>query len=428
MGTVYEAIQLRLNKRVAVKLMSRDLAANSEALARFRREAEITSLLGHAHLVAITDFGTAPTGEPYLVMEYLEGEDLERRIERSGCLSAETTVHVARQVASALSATHAKGVVHRDLKPANIFLLQMEGEPDFVKVLDFGISKVKAARTKLTRALSVLGTPNYMSPEQATGMVDEIDHRTDQWALACIAWEMLSGRPPFVAEELSALLYQIINLDPQPLSKRVPNLVPGVEPVLRRALAKQMGDRFPSVVDFVRSLELAALGRPADGTPAPVLVSRSAGAHDPVWSMAPTIAGDRERADERLDRAGETRKNAAARVTTFSQTAGEQSTLEPTHRFRRSHAIAVAVGVILIGGSMLVLRPHGVQQPVTSRAATAASVTVIAPLSPSPMEVAQPAPPRSVKSAAKPTEPAAEAAAKRKAPKKHPKRFLIQEL
>lgn len=140
------------------------------------------------------------------------------------------------------------------------------------------------------------------------------------------------------------------------------------------------------------------------------------------------LAGDRERADEPLDRAGDTRKNTAAQVTTFSQTAGEQLNLQPTHRFNRSHAIAVAVGVILIGGGVLVLRPHGVQQPVTSRAATAASVTAIAPLSPSPMGVAQPAPPRSVKSAAKPTEPAAEAAAKRKAPKKHPKRFLIQEL
>jgi serine/threonine protein kinase len=188
MGAVYEAVQLRLNKRVAVKLMARDLAANREALARFHREAEITSRLGHPHLVSVVDFGQAESGEPYLVMEYLEGEDLDHRLRRVGRMPIEAVAHVVKQVASALSAAHGQGVVHRDLKPGNIFLVQIPGEPDFAKVLDFGISKMKAARTQLTNASAVMGTPNYMSPEQATGMVEEVDHRTDQWALACIAW------------------------------------------------------------------------------------------------------------------------------------------------------------------------------------------------------------------------------------------------
>ena len=206
MGAVYEGVQLRLNKRVAIKLMARDLASNREALARFHREAEITSHLGHPHLVTVFDFGQAESGEPYLVMEYLEGEDLDHRLRRVGRLPIETTVHVIRQVASALNAAHDQGVVHRDLKPGNVFLVQIPGEPDFVKVLDFGISKMKAARTQLTSASAVMGTPNYMSPEQATGMIDDIDHRADQWALACIAWEMLLGRCPFVADEAAALL------------------------------------------------------------------------------------------------------------------------------------------------------------------------------------------------------------------------------
>jgi serine/threonine-protein kinase len=172
-------VQLRLNKRVAIKLMSRDLAANREALARFHREAEITSHLGHPHLVTVIDFGTAESGEPYLVMEYLEGEDLDHRLRRVGRMPIEAVVHVVRQVASALNAAHDQGVVHRDLKPGNVFLVQIPGEPDFVKVLDFGISKMKAARTQLTSASAVMGTPNYMSPEQATGMIDDIDHRAD---------------------------------------------------------------------------------------------------------------------------------------------------------------------------------------------------------------------------------------------------------
>ena len=273
MGAVYEAVQLRLNKRVAIKLMARDLAANREALARFHREAEITSHLGHPHLVTVFDFGQAESGEPYLVMEYLEGEDLDHRLRRVGRLPIETTVHVVRQVASALNAAHDQGVVHRDLKPGNVFLVQVPGEPDFVKVLDFGISKMKAARTQLTSASAVMGTPNYMSPEQATGMLDDIDHHADQWALACITWEMLLGRCPFVADETAALLYQIINLDPHPLAPRVPGLPPAVETALRRALRKKPAERFSSMREFSRDLEAAAFGRPADATPAPVLVS-----------------------------------------------------------------------------------------------------------------------------------------------------------
>jgi len=270
MGAVYEAVQLRLNKRVAVKLMARDLATNREALARFHREAEITSQLGHPHLVTVIDFGQAESGEPYLVMEYLDGEDLDHRLRRVGQLPLETVVHVVKQVASALGAAHDQGVVHRDLKPANVFLLQIPGEPDFAKVLDFGISKMKAARTQLTNASTLMGTPNYMSPEQATGLVEEIDHRVDQWALACIAWQMLLGRGPFVADEVAALLYQIINLDPHPLAPRVPGLPEAAETALRRALSKRPANRFPSLREFSRAFEAAAAEPCASAAPVPV--------------------------------------------------------------------------------------------------------------------------------------------------------------
>ena len=273
MGAVYEAMQLRLDKRVAIKLMARHLAADRQALARFHREAEITSRLGHPHLVGVIDFGQAETGEPYLVMEYLEGEDLDQRMGRVGRMPIDAVVHVVRQVASALNAAHAQGVIHRDLKPANIFLVLLPGEPDFVKVLDFGISKMMAAHTRLTNAAVAVGTPIYMSPEQATGMVDAIDHHIDQWALACIAWEMLLGSPPFVADDATALLFQIIKMEPHPLTPHVPGLAPAVEAELRRALSKRPADRFPSIRDFALAFESAAFGRPADITPPPVLTS-----------------------------------------------------------------------------------------------------------------------------------------------------------
>lgn len=271
MSAVYEATQLRLNQRLAIKVMTRALASNPEALARFQREAEVTSSLRHPNLVTVMDFGTAPAGQPYLVMEYLEGVDLAHRLRDLETLPLPTATHITRQVASALAAAHGQGIVHRDLKPANIFLVALPGEPDFAKVLDFGISKVRAAGTQLTKASSIMGTPNYMSPEQASGMVDDIDHRTDQWALACMVWEMLAGRPPFLGDDISAVFYQVINLDPKPLHERAPDLPAGVEPVLRRALAKNIADRYPSILDFARALADAALpATPALTTPAPL--------------------------------------------------------------------------------------------------------------------------------------------------------------
>ncbi|MDZ4694103.1 MAG: protein kinase [Deltaproteobacteria bacterium] len=255
MGTVYEATQLRLNKRVAVKVMARDLSANKEALARFRREAEITSQLGHPHIVQTLDFGTASEGEPYLVMEFLDGEDLEHRLRRVGKLPLERAAKIVRQVASALAATHAKGVVHRDLKPANIFLLEAEGTQDFAKVLDFGISKAKAAATKLTRATAIMGTPHYMAPEQAQGRIDEIESRTDQWALGCIAYEMLAGRPPFVGEDIASLLYQVIHQEPPPLDKYASELPAKAVQAIARSLSKDIQNRFATVAAFARELE-----------------------------------------------------------------------------------------------------------------------------------------------------------------------------
>ena len=350
MGAVYEAVQLRLNKRVAVKLMARELAANREALARFHREAEITSRLGHPHLVNVMDFGQAESGEPYLVMEYLEGEDLDHRLRRVSRMPIETVTHVLKQVASALSAAHGQGIVHRDLKPGNIFLVQIPGEPDFVKVLDFGISKMKAARTQLTNASAVMGTPNYMSPEQATGMVEEVDHHADQWAMACIAWEMLLGRGPFVADEVAAILYQIINMDPHPLAPRVPGLPPAVESVLRRALNKRTAGRFSSMREFSRAFEAAAFSRPADVTPAPVLVSSVTPVGATIaYGTTPVPATPARPLAARAPQGGH-RPNEVV-----SKADDESVDTLPRNRIRPVHAIIAAVGVLLLLGAYLLI-------------------------------------------------------------------------
>jgi eukaryotic-like serine/threonine-protein kinase len=262
MGAIYEAAHLGVGKRVAVKMMSKELAAHPEALARFRREVKVTTELAHAHIVDVFDFGASPTGEPYLVMEFLEGEDLEARLEREGRVPLPTAVEIIKQVASALAVAHAEGVIHRDLKPGNVFLLRTEADRVFAKVVDFGISKVlKATTTKLTMARAVVGTPEFMAPEQASGRVDHVDHRSDQWSLAVLAWHMLSGRLPFWRAEVHAILNQVIAEDPTPLAPELARTIPrDVDKVLRRALSKRREDRFPTITAFARAFEAAASG------------------------------------------------------------------------------------------------------------------------------------------------------------------------
>lgn len=270
MAEVYEAVQLRLKRRVAIKVMAHALAGDAEAMARFRREAEITSAMGHPHIVQVFDIGTAPTGAPFLAMELLEGEDLEHRLLRRERLAAPAVLAIVKQVASALAAAHQKGIVHRDLKPANVFLVAMADGSDFAKVLDFGVSKARDGTTKLTGAARLLGTPRYMSPEQAQGLGPAIDETTDQWALACIVWEALSGRPPFVADDDLSVLFKVVYEEPPPLVL-AESLRAKVEPVLRRALRKHKPERFSSVLDFALALERAM----------------SAAVVGPAWSAAP---------------------------------------------------------------------------------------------------------------------------------------------
>jgi serine/threonine-protein kinase len=362
MGAVYEGVQLRLERRVAVKLMARELSANAEAIARFRREAEVTSQLGHPHIVQVFDFGEAPTGEPYLVMEYLEGEDLEKRIARIGKMSAPAASHIIRQVASALSATHAKGIVHRDLKPANVFLLSVEGETDFVKVVDFGISKVRAAGTKLTAALAVMGTPNYMAPEQAEGRIDEIDHRTDQWALACIAYELLAGRPPFIGENVASLLYQVIHQAPSPLANMNPGLPSQVEEVLRRALSKTQVGRFSTMTEFSRAFEGAASGKAMPAAAPPPGPSAASG-------RAPTMISS----------------PGTPPVTTFSSAAGETGASVQMMRPKRTGLfVGIAAAVVLGGGAFAFVARRGAspEAPVSSAAISAPAATTAAAAAP----------------------------------------------
>jgi len=328
MGTVYEAHHTGAGKRMAVKVMHRELLAYPELAARFRREAKVTSELRHPNVVSVFGFGATPAGQPYLVMELLDGEDLQTRLERVGPLPLETVVQIVNQVASGLAATHAAGVVHRDLKTDNVFLV---GAPDgavLAKVVDFGLSKLlKTSATKLTVARAVFGTPEFMAPEQAEGRQDAIDHRSDQWSLACLAWFASTACLPFSGPDANAILNQVISAVPTPVGPDAPRIPAEVDTVLRRALSRHRADRFPTIRAFARAFEAAASG----------VSPEAAAARRP-----PTPAG----------------AVAVEAAQRFPRQAGEAGQERPRPRLRlgRRLAITAALAVAVLGGAGWLLR------------------------------------------------------------------------
>jgi serine/threonine-protein kinase len=266
-GEVYVAAHTRLGCEVAVKVLHRSLARDPQALPRFRREAEITAALQHPHIVQIFDFNVTEQGVPYLVMELLAGQSLSARMTPGTPIEPWAALHVVEQLAQALQVAHDGGIVHRDLKPDNIILLAVDGRDDFVKVLDFGISQA-SWRARLTGEAIVVGTPQYMAPEQACGLRDEIDHRADQFSLAAIAYRVLTGREPFLGDDGLAVLYQVVHESPQPPSALAPWLGAELDTVIGRAMSKRVVDRYPSITAFADALAQAV----AAGAAPPVRV------------------------------------------------------------------------------------------------------------------------------------------------------------
>jgi serine/threonine protein kinase len=277
MGTVYLAEHSVIGRKVAIKVLKRDLAVHEGLVARFVNEARAKAVVGHPGIVDVFDYGTLPSGVPYLVMELLEGESLAMRIARVGKLPVKEAAGIAWETASAVGAAHAKGIIHRDLKPENLFLARDAGSPDVekVKVLDFGIAKLHSSPSKLsTQGGAVMGTPVYMSPEQCRGARDEVDVRTDIYSLGVILYEMLCGKPPFEGEAFGDLLLRHMTEEVVPPSHRNPDVPPSLDDAVLRALAKRREERFWSMREFQGALS-AASERSDDKTPLPIELRRN---------------------------------------------------------------------------------------------------------------------------------------------------------
>lgn len=252
-GAVFAAFDQRLGKRVAVKLLSPTLTQDEEVCRRFEREAIAASRVRHECVVDVTDFDVDPAGTSFFVMEYLDGSDLSEVLEDDGPLAISRALAIAAQCASALTATHEKGILHRDLKPANIFLVRSPSRPDFVKIIDFGISKVTNADSDysdLTSASKVVGTPHYMPPEQARGQ--PLDGRTDLYALGVILFEMLTDRRPFTGASALEILNNAATQRRVPPSTLRPEIaeVPGLDALVLRAIAIDRDKRYASMEAF----------------------------------------------------------------------------------------------------------------------------------------------------------------------------------
>jgi eukaryotic-like serine/threonine-protein kinase len=256
MGSVWLARHTELDAPAAVKFMAPELVGTPAAELRFKREARAAAQLRSPHVVHIHDYGVED-GAPFMVMELLEGHDLANELAHAGKLPVARVAAIVAQVAKALTLAHAAGIVHRDLKPSNLFVSRA-GEDEIVKVLDFGVAKETMSTLVVDRTTSgvLVGSPQYMSPEQARG--EQIDARSDLWSLGVVAFEALTGRPPFESTHLGALLAKIGEANPPAPTSLAPELPAAIDDFVRRALARRPEDRFPSAKAMADALSAIA--------------------------------------------------------------------------------------------------------------------------------------------------------------------------
>jgi serine/threonine protein kinase len=370
-GEVYLVENPLIQRCAAVKVLHPALAKDSELVRRFLNEARAASAICHPNIIEVFDAGAAPDGAPYILMEFLEGVSLQRRLADRGRLAMPDVLDIASQAGSALVAAHAAGIVHRDLKPENLFLVPDAHRPsgDCVKILDFGIAKIKhssgSGGTVQTRTGMIVGSPAYMSPEQCRDSAD-VDVRSDVYSFATILYEMLTGRTPHVAATGTELLFMHLTKTPRPLRELAPDVSINMATAIMRGLARERADRFDSMAAFV-----AAFGEDltAPGTDLKLPAAVPSG-------VAPSLVTNINRTA------------TPATSTTFSRATGEigesaeiESRSVLATRNRRWTAIGLSAAALLGGAILVMSRPSRHPTPRPS-AVGPSSTSIVRPVVP----------------------------------------------
>ncbi len=407
MGTVWLAQDMLLDSSCALKLIDDDKAESEEVRTRFAREAKVAAQLRGPHVVDVFDHGEW-SGVPYIAMEFLDGEDLGTRLERLKRLDGESTYRVVAHVARALVKAHAYGIVHRDLKPENVFLVEGD-EGEVAKVLDFGIAKHDAysLRDKTTKTGSFLGTPFYVSPEQARGK--PTDHRSDLWSLGVIAFQCLTGRPPFESEALGELMGMILYDDIPMLTVRNPELPAEVESWWQRAAARDRELRFDSAKDLADALGDAL------GVSRAIAVPSVAPRRVSLTEIDPTLTTDGRETDAPLSN---TRISSTPGVSRGFVSRIRSRFITSRMWFRRVPRRHLAMAAVVLGsvagaGLMFVMTNAGSQATTTASPVAPTELAPTPPAAPTPTVFVENAAPKPDPTAVEtpPSEPSAEATA-----------------
>jgi serine/threonine protein kinase len=436
MGAVYEGENIRIHRKVAIKVLHSAVAAQSDAVQRFEREAQAAGRIGSEHIVEVLDLGSLEGGERFMVMEFLEGENLGDRIKRKNRVSTYEMAHILHQLLEGLAAAHAAKIIHRDLKPDNVFLMTSRvGVRDFVKILDFGVSKFSSLDSdmSMTKTGAVMGTPFYMSPEQARG--GKVDFRSDIYAAGVLIYEAVTGRVPFNAETFNELVFKIALESPEPAELVAPGLDPAFAAIIARAMIRDPAGRFQTAQEFQAAVDTWLMSAPPDpaydvgrgsvpiGMPASGPRSEPNPPSGPVSNAPPSASlqglgqarSELGQSGSELGQSGLALSRSSAPLRA-SQTGMAMTSPEP----RKSGAviaIGVAVMLALAGGSFGAYRSFFAAKPKAPPARPAEMTTDTAePSAPPPLPAPPPPPTVNVVEALPSTSAPAEAATEAPAP------------
>ena len=398
MGAVYLGENVRISRKVAIKVLHAGLTENREVTQRFEREAQAAGRIGNDHILEVLDLGSLPNGDHYIVMEYLDGEPLTARIKERGRMQPMELAGLTRQVLVGLAAAHRAGIVHRDLKPDNIFILKEKaGKTDYCKIIDFGISKFQPLNNdgmRMTRTGMMMGTPYYMSPEQASGS-HEADHRADLYAVGVMMFEATTGQVPFDAATFNQLLFKIV-LDEVPRPEMIqPDLDPAFASLISKAMARDMHQRFQSAEEFISAID----GWLKQGT---------------AVTVPPTA--DARAMSLLRPRATQAEVNAEVKTGTGGTWATSQVDEIPKKKSSLGLMLGIA-GVLVVGSAGAVIALGGSKEPAappdaaSSNAPSAPTPPVEQQAAPKPPEPMIPAPPEAPASAEPVAAPAESVAA-----------------